>query len=423
MSGTSTQRQPGGLTGFTDNPVNAAMARVLDDVCREEHPGTVADYIPQLATADPEAFGVAAVSVHGHSYGAGDYRTPFTIQSMSKPFVYALALEALGVEAVCERIGVEPSGEAFNGISFDPSGRPENPLINAGAIVSTSLIPGADGAARFAAIRDGLSRFAGRELELDEAVYLSEAQTGFRNLALAALARSTGALQVPVDDALDPYFRQCSLLVDAHDVAVMGGTLAHGGVNPVTGERVVSAAVAQHTLSVMTGCGMYDRSGAWMVSVGIPAKSGVGGGIVAATPGEYGICVFSPPLDEAGNSSRGVAVLQRMSKEFGLHILNRTMTPVSALAGVSTDPSTGRTVLRLRGEVDFVAVEEVVHEALSLGRAQAGSTIVLDLTDVTRMSTVAAYLLNQLAADTGYGVRVVGQDPSHLCATTTVSAP
>lgn len=416
MSETSTDQRPGGLTGFTDNPVNAAMARVLDDVRREEHPGAVADYIPQLATADPEAFGVASVSVHGHSYGAGDYRVPFTIQSMSKPFVYALALEALGTEAVLERIGVEPSGEAFNGISFDPSGRPENPLINAGAIVSTSLIPGADGAERFAAIREGLSRFAGRELELDEAVYRSESETGFRNLALAALARSTDALRVPIEDALDPYFRQCSLLVDAHDVAVMGGTLANGGVNPVTGERVVSAAVAQHTLSVMTGCGMYDRSGAWMVSVGIPAKSGVGGGIVAATPGEYGICVFSPPLDEAGNSSRGVAVLQRMSSEFGLHLLNRSITPVSAVASVTTDPATGRTVLRLRGEVDFVAVEEVVHEALSLGRAQSGSTIVLDLTDVTRISTVAAYLLTQLASDVGYGVRVVMEDPSSLCA-------
>ncbi len=417
MSGTSTDQQPGGVTGFTDNPVNAAMARVLDDVRREDHPGAVADYIPQLATADPEAFGIAAVSVHGHSYGTGDYRTPFTIQSMSKPFVYALALEALGVEAVCERIGVEPSGEAFNAISFDPSGRPENPLINAGAIVTTSLIPGADGAERFAAIRAGLSRFAGRDLELDESVYASEAATGFRNLALAALARSTDALRVPVEDALDPYFRQCSLLVDAHDVAVMGGTLAAGGVNPITGERVVSADVARHVLSVMTGCGMYDRSGAWMVSVGIPAKSGVGGGIVAATPGEYGIGVFSPPLDEAGNSSRGVAVLQRMSGEFGLHLLNRPMTPVSAVASVTTDPSSGRTVMRLRGEVDFVAVEEVVHEALSLGRAQTGSTIVLDLTDVTRISTVAAYLLTQLASDVGYGVRVVMDDPSSLCGT------
>ncbi|GAB3131126.1 hypothetical protein GCM10027289_16840 [Tsukamurella serpentis] len=401
---------------FTDNPVDAAMARVLDDVRRGDHPGTVADYIPQLATADPEAFGIAAVSVHGHSYGAGDYRTPFTIQSMSKPFVYALALQELGVDAVCERIGVEPSGEAFNGISFDPSGRPENPLINAGAIVATSLIGGVDGAERFAAIRAGLSRFAGRDLELDEAVYASEAATGHRNLALAALARSTEALRIPVDEALDPYFRQCALLVDAHDVAVMGVTLAAGGINPITGERVISAEVARHVLSVMTGCGMYDRSGAWMVSVGIPAKSGVGGGIVAATPGEYGIGVFSPPLDEAGNSSRGVAVLQRMSSEFGLHLLNRPINPVSSVASAETDPSTGRTVLRLRGEVDFVAVEEVVHEALRRGRACSGSTVVLDLTDVTRISTVAAYLLTQLASDVGYGVRVVMQDPSSLCA-------
>ncbi|CAM3947072.1 MULTISPECIES: glutaminase A [Tsukamurella] len=398
----------------TDNPVNAAMARVLDDVRREDHPGHVADYIPQLAKVDPDQFGIAAVSVRGHSYATGDYRVQFTIQSMSKPFVYALALQELGTTAVCERIGVEPSGEAFNAISFDPSGRPENPLINAGAIVSTSLIPADSGPERYEKIRAGLSRFAGRDLELDESVYKSESETGFRNLALAALAKSTNALRVPVEDALDPYFRQCSLLVDAHDIAVMGATLANGGVNPCTGERVVDTVVARHTLSVMTGCGMYDRSGAWMCSVGIPAKSGVGGGIVAAAPGEYGVGVFSPPLDEAGNSARGVAVLQKMSSEFGLHLLDRPMTPVSALESITTDPSTGHITLKLRGEVDFVAVEEVVHEALRAGRVQQGNTVILDLTNATRISVVSAYLINQLVADVGYGARVVIVDPSGL---------
>lgn len=398
----------------TDNPVNAAMARVLDDVRREDHPGHVADYIPQLAKVDPDQFGIASVSVRGHSYAAGDYRVQFTIQSMSKPFVYALALQELGTTAVCERIGVEPSGEAFNAISFDPSGRPENPLINAGAIVSTSLIPAQTGAERFEKIRAGLSRFAGRDLELDESVYKSEAETGFRNLALAALAKSTNALRVPVEDALDPYFRQCSLLVDAHDIAVMGATLANAGVNPCTGERVVDTLVARHTLSVMTGCGMYDRSGAWMCSVGIPAKSGVGGGIVASAPGEYGVGVFSPPLDEAGNSARGVAVLQKMSSEFGLHLLDRPMTPVSALESITTDPATGRVTLKLRGEVDFVAVEEVVHEALRAGRLQQGAVVVLDLTNATRVSVVSAYLINQLIADVGYGARVTVVDPSGL---------
>ncbi|WP_081586039.1 glutaminase A [Tsukamurella sp. 1534] len=401
---------------YVDNPVNAAMARVLDDVRREDHPGAVADYIPELAKADPEQFGIASVSVTGRSYGAGDYRTPFSIQSMSKPFVYALALQHLGADAVGERIGVEPSGEAFNAISFDQSGRPENPLINAGAIVSTSLTPGDDGAERFAHIQAGLSAFAGRDLEVDDAVYRSESGTAFRNLALAALAKSTDALRVPIEDALDPYIRQCSLLVDAHDVAVMGATLAYGGLNPITGVRVVDAAVARHTLSVMTGCGMYDRSGAWMCSVGIPAKSGVGGGIVAAAPGEYGIGVFSPPLDEAGNSARGVAVLQRLSSEFGLHLLNRPMTPVSAVESVSADPASGRVTLRVRGELDFVAVEQVVHEALSAGQAQSCTTMVLDLTDATRVSTVSAYLINQLAADIGYGVRLSITDPSGLLA-------
>ncbi|KXO99633.1 glutaminase [Tsukamurella pseudospumae] len=394
--------------------MNAALARVLDDVRRSDPPGAVADYIPQLAHVDPDRFGIATVSVAGHSYGAGDHRTPFTIQSISKPFVYALALQTLGIEAVGERIGVEPSGEAFNGISFDAQGRPENPLINAGAIVCTSLIPAADGAERFAAIRAGLSRFAGRELELDDAVYLSEAATGFRNLALAALARSTDALRTTVEDALDPYFRQCSLLVDAHDVAVMGATLASGGVNPVTGERVISEPVARQVLSVMAGCGMYDRSGAWLCTVGIPAKSGVGGGIVAASPGEYGIGVFSPPLDDAGNSSRGVAALQQLSDEFGLHMLSRPLTAVTALAGIDVDPASGRVTLRLRGEVDFVATEQLVHEILSTGQVRIGTAVTVDLTNATRLAPVARYLLTQMQHDLGYGVRVEILDPSGL---------
>lgn len=401
-------------TALAGHPVNAALARVLEDVRRADPPGAVANYIPQLATAIPNRFGIAAVSVSGHSYSAGDARVPFTIQSMSKPFVYALVLQSLGIDAVNARIGVEPSGEAFNAISFDEAGRPENALINAGAIVATSLIPAADGAGRFTAIREGLSRFAGRELELDAAVYESEAATGFRNLALAALAKSTDNLRTSVQDALDPYFRQCSLLVDAEDAAVMGATLANGGVNPLTRERIVDPAVARHTLSVMTGCGMYDRSGAWLCSVGIPAKSGVGGGIVAASPGEYGIGVFSPPLNEAGNSSRGVAALQHLSAQFGLHLLHRPASTVAALAGIDVDPDTGSLTLRLRGEVDFVAVEQVVHEALSTGEFRPDTRVSVDLTNVTRVAGIAAYLLRRLVDDRAYGVRVSVVDPSGL---------
>lgn len=401
-------------TALAGHPVNSALETVLDEVRKRDLPGAVADYIPQLAKADPERFGIATVSIAGHSYGGGDHRYPFTIQSISKPFVYALALQQLGIEAVCERIGVEPSGEAFNGISFDSVGRPENPLINAGAIVCTSLIPAADATERFETIRSGLSRFAGRELELDEEVFSSEADTGYRNLALAALARSTNALRTTVDDALIPYFKQCSLLVDAHDVGVMGATLAAGGVNPVTGERVIDEAVARQVLSVMAGCGMYDRSGAWLCSVGIPAKSGVGGGIVAVSPGNYGICVFSPPLDDAGNSSRGVAVLELLSAQFGMHMLARPPATVTALAGVDVDSGSGEVTLRLRGEVDFLATEQLVYQALSAGQLRSGTSIVIDLSNATRLAPVARWLIDRLRGDIGYGVRVRILDPSNL---------
>ena len=398
-------------TTVLGHPVDDALAESLIEVAARVTGGAVADYIPELALADRDAFGVSMASVLGRVYGAGDREALFTIQSISKPFVYALALTELGPEEVLRHVGVEPSGEPFNAISLDPAGRPANPLINAGAIVTTSLIPAADAAERFARVRDILSRFAGRELDLDEDVYRSEAKTGHRNRALAGLTLAAGVLGTDdVDDATDPYFRQCSLLVSTTDLALMGATLANGGVHPLTRERVVEEIVARDTLSLMATCGMYDRSGAWVFRVGMPAKSGVGGGIVAVKPGEFGAGVFSPPLDPAGNSSRGVALLERVSARSGLHMFDHTAEPSSPMGGITIGHDEGAVTMALRGELDFIAAEQVVHDAGRLLEHTGATTLRFDFADVTRVAEIAARLLRatMVEADAaGIAVQVV----------------
>jgi glutaminase len=379
--------------------VDEALANALGDVAASVRGGKVADYIPELADADPDGFGVSIASVLGRVYGAGDVAAEFTIQSASKPFVYAFACDELGSEAVHRRVGVEPSGEPFNAISLDARGRPENPFINAGAIVTTSLVPAADADERFARVSDALSRFAGRELDLDEEVYRSEAETGHRNRALAGLALAAGSLATAdVDSATDPYFRQCSLIVTTEDLALMGATLANGGVHPLTRDRVVSERAARDTLSVMATCGMYDRSGAWAFRVGMPAKSGVGGGIVAVRPGEFGVGVYSPPLDEAGNSLRGVAMLEVLSDRFGLHMFDHTRVPSSPVGEATVDEEARTVTLQLRGELDFLAAEQAVHDAGRLVQLVDARALRLDLGDVTLVTAVAEQLLRTTAA-------------------------
>ncbi|HMR49561.1 MAG TPA: glutaminase A [Arachnia sp.] len=409
---------PGPVDSTTD-PVSLAFATVIDQVRAQRLDGKVADYIPELAKADPDEFAIAATSVAGHIYEAGDSGSRFTIQSISKAFVYALALRTCGIEAVRRRVGVEPSGEAFNAISFDDQQRPANPLINAGAVVTTSLIPATTGEERFERIRAGLSEFAGRQLEADERVAASESSTGDRNRALAMLARSYGMLgstATTVDEVVEPYFRQCALLIDCTDLAVMGATLANHGENPITGRQVVSPTIARQVLSLMSSCGMYDRSGQWLFEVGMPAKSGVGGGIVAVAPGEYGIGVYSPPLDAVGNSSRGVTALRTLAEEFGLHLFNHPDRPTSPIARLETADDGDRITLRLRGTIDFIAAEQVAYTAAE-ALADAGSTtLLLDLVDVTAVTTVAARLIRDLCTQAGTARRwrVVVRDPAGL---------
>lgn len=294
------------------------IARIFDAVSINRA-GTVADYIPELGTADPDLFGLALATVDGASYSAGDASHAFTIQSVSKPFTFGMALEDRGRDGVLARVGVEPTGDTFNSIAVDEaSRRPFNPMVNAGAIVTTGLLEGKDPTERLSRMQQFLSRFAGRSLQIDENVFESERSTGDRNRAIGYLMRGFGMLD-RVDEVLDLYFRQCSLLVTSSDLAMMAATLANGGVNPSTGVRALSTKLVENVLSVMATCGMYDFSGEWLYTVGLPAKSGVSGGVIAVLPGQFGVGVFSPRLDTRGNSVRGVAVCQEISRRFDLH--------------------------------------------------------------------------------------------------------
>src|SRR4030081_59459 len=289
-----------------------------------ETSGAVADYIPELGKADPAHFGISLATLDGHVYEVGDTKVPFTIQSMSKPFVFALALDTLGAARVESAIGVEPSGDPFNSIRLNAENHPFNAMVNAGAIACTGLIHEAKGDGAFEYIRQALGRFAGRELDVDDAVYASESATGDRNRAIGYLLRNSTVIKDDVSAVLEVYFRQCSVLVTARDIAIMAATLANRGTNPVTGEQVMTPYHISRTLSVMTSSGMYDYAGEWIYRVGIPAKSGVGGGIVAALPSQMGLGTFSPNLDSHGNSVRGLRVCEALSSRFDLHMLNRS---------------------------------------------------------------------------------------------------
>jgi glutaminase len=286
--------------------------------------GTVANYIPELGKADPDRFGISLATLDGHVYEVGDTRIPFTIQSMSKPFVFALALDTLGAARVESAIGVEPSGDPFNSIRLNAENHPFNPMVNAGAIACSGLLHEAKGGGTLEYIRHALSRFAGRELNIDEAVYASESTTGDRNRAIGYLLRTSDVIKDNVSEVLEVYFRQCSILATARDIAIMAATLANRGINPVTGEHVVTPYAVSRTLSVMTSSGMYDYAGEWIYRVGIPAKSGVGGGILAALPALLGLGSYSPRLDKHGNSVRGIKVCEALSAHYDLHMLNRS---------------------------------------------------------------------------------------------------
>ncbi len=309
----------GSLPGWAE--VNALLHDAHERY-RDEDEGLVAYYIPALGRADPDHFGLSVVETNGAVHEVGDVAVPFSIQSISKAFVYALVCEAYGHDVVRDRVGVNNTGLSFNSVMALElnDGHPMNPMVNAGALATTALMPGDGPAEQWEQIHDGLSRFAGRHLELDEEVYRSESETNMRNRALAQLLRSYGRLDQDPPTVVDIYTRQCSLSVTARDLAVMGATLADGGVNPTTGERVVSAWVCRDTLAVLAATGMYEHSGEWLYEIGLPAKSGVAGGIVAISPGKGAIGSYSPRLDRAGNSVRGRLATGYLSRALGLNV-------------------------------------------------------------------------------------------------------
>lgn len=300
-----------------------AAAHTLNDIhtrCTNNKGGSIATYIPELAKADPDRFGIAMVSAAGTRFSSGDADLQFTMQSVSKPLCFCLALQLFGRDRVLERVGVEPSGDVFNAIVFDPrTNRPFNPMVNAGAITVTAMIYEALGDGAFDYIIKQLSAAAGRPLAISEEVYRSESETGDRNRAIGYLLKNVGAIQGPCDPAVDLYFRQCSILASAEDLAAIGATLANIGANPITGAQVFELGAVRDTLSVMLSCGMYDYSGNWIFDVGVPAKSGVSGGIMGVVNRQLGLGVYSPRLDERGNSVRGIAAFKQLSDELGLH--------------------------------------------------------------------------------------------------------
>ncbi|MGM1017009.1 MAG: glutaminase [Actinomycetota bacterium] len=371
--------------------LDSALARVAPDAT-----GNTADYIPELAVADPDRLAAVFATVDGVVYGAGDVDAEFTIQSISKPFVYALALADRGFDAVLDRVGVEPSGEAFNEISLEPeSGRPLNPMINAGAITTHSLAGAAelDPIERTERVVRGLSAFAGRTLSIDEAVCASEMEHAHRNLAIAHMLRSHGILTEDPRAVVDGYVRQCSVLVTTRDLAMMAATLANRGVNPLSGERVIGEAVVRQVLSVMATCGMYDAAGDWATQVGIPSKSGVAGGLIGALPGQIGIATFSPRLDQHGNSVRGVSLFEQFSDDMGLHVME---VPPATRAVVRSNRVHGSgedavRVLQLQGGIRFAGVERIVREVVD--GAFTEPRVVIDLTMAYSIDDVARRML------------------------------
>jgi glutaminase len=267
---------------------------------------------PALARARSELFGVCVVSVSGNVYAAGDTDHEFSVMSVSKPFVFALVCQQMGAEKAREKLGANATGMPFNSLAAVER--------SAGAIATTSLVPGDTFATKWQFIHDGLSRFAGRKLPLNEEVYGSASETNFRNQGIARLLQSLGRIYFDPAQATDLYTKQCSLNVSAKDLAVMGATLADGGVNPLTKERVVDPAICHYALAVMTTAGLYETSGDWLYDIGLPGKSGIGGGIVTVSPGKGGLGTFAPPLDGAGNSVKGQLVAKFLSQRLGMDL-------------------------------------------------------------------------------------------------------
>ncbi len=396
-----------------ESPIESYLKKIHQEIA-ELKDGKPYSTIPAMANVDPDNFGICLTTVDGYTYEIGDTRQEFTIQSISKPFTYGLALADLGMEAVDAKVDVEPSGDSFNEISLAPgTGRPANAMINAGALTATSLVRSAGGNTRFKRILNTYSAFAGRQLSVDEEIFESELDHGHRNRALAYLLRSFNILESDPAPVISDYFRQCSVQVTCLDLSVMAATLANAGRNPLTGKEVLGISEVERVLSVMATSGMYDDAGSWLSNVGMPAKSGVGGGTIAVLPGQVGLAVYSPPLDAHGSSVRGVATAERLSNDMELHFVRAARTGRSAIRStydITGAPSGIRRndeamdilrehghrarVIELNGDLLFAGTESMVRELSSLGEDVA--LVILDLRRVDEVAGVSLRLLAEV---------------------------
>ena len=317
------------LDASSKNKLNAEnISKVLNaahEKFKDNKDGKNADYIKALAEVDSKLFGITIVTVDGKIYEVGDYTSEFSIQSISKVFTAAKAMQQHGAKAVQEKIGASATGLAFNSIIAieQQPARSANPFVNAGAIASTSLIEAKDGTQRWETIKTNMDDFAGRKLDFNNKVYQSEVNDNKRNQAILKLLDAYGRMYADPLESTTIYTKQCSVNVSAHDLAVMGSTLANHGVNPVTNKKVIDPQYPQHVLALMATAGLYDGAGDWLYNTGTPAKSGVGGGIVAVVPGKLAIGVFAPPLDSIGNSVKGQLAASYIIKELGLNPYNQ----------------------------------------------------------------------------------------------------
>jgi glutaminase len=377
-------------------PMPRSMQHLLDDVlvrCRDVTGGRVAGYIPELAHADPRRLAVATCTVDGELVSSGDAGERFTLQSVSKPFLYGLALAEHGREEVHRHVGVEPTGDTFDSlISLDPvTRRPHNPMVNAGALAIASLVQGRTPNDRFHRVLGLFRRLTGRtDLQADMAVYLSERASADRNRALLHLLRHFRGDAFDVEGTLDLYIQQCAILADTRDLAVMAATLASGGVNPRTGERVFPPEVAAHVRAVMLTCGMYDAAGWFAFEVGLPAKSGVSGGLIAVAPGRMGLAAWSPPLDEHGHSVRGLAAVRDLSAALRLHVLDPRRPP-------SGPPPSVR------------SLREACDDAITAAQGVSGAHVATYIPELARVdpsllavATCTVEGVEQAAGDAGY---------------------
>ena len=412
-----------------ESPIDEYLRRIHAEIAelRDGRPYTVG---PSGHTVDPDDFGICLATVDGYVYEVGTTRKPFSMQSLSKPLTYGLALADLGTDAVDAKVDVEPSGDTFTEISLAPgTGRPANAMINAGALAVAAMIKGSGGRSAVERIEALYSDFAGRPLRSDRRVFTAERRNSDYNHALAYLLRSFGVIETSPTAALETYLRQCAVQVTCRDLSLMAATLANGGTNPHTGVQALEIEVVERVLSVMMTCGMYDDAGAWVAQVGMPAKSGVGGGTLAVLPGQAGLAVFSPPLDDHGNSVRGLATCRRLSHDTEMHFVRaaRAGRPtIRATYSIARSPSTIRrteeaaavlsehsdraVVVELVGDLYFAGTESMIREIT--GFPDDVELIVLDVRRVDEVSQVALGMLgtvaDQLAAA---GRRLVTVDP------------